>query len=163
MWGGDDPVMRERLVSATAFAAAAALFSVVGIALTAGFDGLIRDGSSVLALSPLLLAVPAAAVGAVAGPLLAQAADGLGAAVVGVGVTLGSALLYVVAGGAILFAMELLSGNNTMGQDPGGVIAAFFYAGAFALLGGLVASPLGALGGFIAWRQIRRSAPTEPV
>ncbi len=153
---------RERVVSAAAFAASAALFGVIGLLLTSRFDDLVQDilGSSLL--SPLLLALPAAVAGWLAGPRLARATDSLEAAIVGMAVTLGAVLLYVAAGGAFLCIADVLNGaavSTVLRQAARAVVWLVGYS----FLAGLVASPFGALGATVAWRQIRRSVPTEPV
>ena len=63
---------RERVVSATAFAAAAALFGLVGLVATMAPADLWRYETKALVLGPPVMAISAALVGWRAGPHLAQ-------------------------------------------------------------------------------------------
>lgn len=146
-------VQRERLVSAIAFAAAAALFGAA--AVWAAFLPPDRFWLRELIAAPALFAVPAAVVGGIAGPHLAQKEDGLAAAVLGIGVTIGIAFLLVGVGGAIVSGYDILQGT-----PPGTVLSQIgesaVVLGFATLVTALVASPFGALGAYVAWHRIRR-------
>lgn len=140
---------RARRVCAATFAAAAALTSVLVIAgsiWVTGEAGL--DGRALL--TPLLWALPAAAVAALAGPRLAAMPTAGGGGFVGAGVTFGAALLTLV----VLYAVAALAEPGRAGEILSELRVPLVWW--VTLTGALALSPIGALAGWLAWRRLHR-------
>jgi hypothetical protein len=146
--------MRERLVSAAAFAVAATVASML---LLSGFglsDGLALPYSWWDSASA---AAPAATIGFLAGPHVARAPDGLAAAIVGIAVTAASVLLYAIAIDGVAFVQDGAPWDLSLRPYLTYAVSAV----GFSLVAGLVAAPFGALGAFVAWRWLRRDTRTD--
>lgn len=155
---GEQSLRRERLVSATVFAAVAALFGLVGLGMMTAPADLWRYETRALLLGPPVMAALAALVGWRAGPRLAQAPDGLAAAAIGLGITLAAVLLYIAAACAVVWTGDLVRGEELSGSWSA-VPVGLFVIGAYTVVAAVVAGPFGALGAVLAWRRIRRAEP----
>ena len=145
--------MRARLVSAVAFGGAAAL----GIAVLVGVAAILGPASpgpmtARLYWVPPALVGSAALAGALAGPRVLAAAGAGRAAVLGVGVTLAAAAVYVLGASAGIYAADIAAGRP---GDTGDLLSAELWG--ITLVAALALSPLGAGAAVAAWRWGRRT------
>ena len=142
-------VRRARIVCAATFGAAAALTSVLVMAASVWVTGEAGvDGRALL--TPVLWAAPAAAVGALAAPRLAAMPTAGGGGFVGAGVTVGAALLTLVALYVVAVLAEPARAAETLAELR--VPAVWWITLGVATM----LSPFGALAGWLAWRRLHR-------
>jgi hypothetical protein len=103
--------------------------------------------------APLAVAVPAALVGFLAGPRVVAARSAGGAALLGVGVTVFSAVAYVLGVFSLVTAVEV---SGVRPADVGDLVSPELWG--ITLVVGLALSPVGALAAWAVWRHARRAA-----
>ena len=142
-----------RLVSAATFGGAAALtIAVLVVALGSGTPGPMTER---LYWVPFALAASAALAGFAAGPRVAAAPSAGAAALLGVGVTLASAVVYLVGVWAVVYAVDVAAGRLS-DTGIGDLLSAELWGIAFVVA--LVFSPVGALAAWAFWRRARTAA-----
>lgn len=147
---------RARLVSAVAFGGAGALVAgglVAAAFLSPGGPGPMTG--PVVVWAPLAFGLPAALVGWLAGQRVAAAASAGAAALLGVGVTVAAAVVYVVGIFAVFLVIDVADGPP-MDVDARELLVPEVWGIVLAVA--LALSPVGALAAVAARRWTRRSA-----
>ena len=147
---------RARRVSAASFGGAAMIaVAAVQVIATWGQDWP-QDLLFVALLEPgmlIALGASAALVGALAGRRVGAASSGEETVLLGIGVTVASAFVWALGAGIVFLAIDIAHGVP-MSRAAHDLLVPELWG--YVFLGGLVLSPAGALGAYVAWRWIRR-------
>lgn len=149
----------SRFVASSSFAIAAALAAAAFFGL---YDWLGSIGEATwgpILKTTLTASASAAVVGALAGPRIARTSDVRSVVIVGIGVTVVSALLCAALVWVGLLWTDAAAGVSMSG--PAAFLRRLAVVLGLAVGAGLVASPFGALASVVVWR-LHRGAPVVP-